>query len=527
MAQVEICDNALDDDGDGFIDLNDSDCLCGGVLTLSDTGLVSNFSMEHTTGCITEKWAYMNPLPIDDWPVPSDPGNNGSTDWFDANCGAPLYGGLDDAIASHADAINQPILGDVFQGAQVTDDWREYMSFNLHSPALAGVEHCFNFWLAETANTDYLEGDCEMDPFTPYPMQLFGSNAVNADGSHLGGWAMGTTCPTGYEKLGAPYVNSGSTDEVWDNHCFCFTPTVDINSMYFGMDCEEIPGYNGYPDKACTLYQLFDNFVISADISCTGVSFAATVGVEGGGQSSIDAGNAQKPCSGAFALEGITDTMDCPYQWYLEDIAIVGQSGTSVKNFPHVLDVEALVNAGSLSPADGIGQYTFRVDCGIDGATCDDFTVTTAGPSLSEEFAVRPVCNGQCDGIIQVNSYGGNPNYTIDWTSDIGGSGSVVGVAGDVTFDPLCPAIYDMTITDALLCTGVLVVDLAATAPVLLENPTVNPETCTTDCDGSIDITATGGTYTPSYSPVVEYGDVDKIKAGEEEWFEVWFDPAA
>ena len=47
-ALVEICDNAIDDDGDGLIDLNDSDCNCPEVEPIS---LIPNPSFEDQECC--------------------------------------------------------------------------------------------------------------------------------------------------------------------------------------------------------------------------------------------------------------------------------------------------------------------------------------------------------------------------------------------------------------------------------------------------------------------------------------------
>jgi len=48
LAGQEICDNGIDDDGDGLVDLNDDDCACP-VLILS--GLIPNPSFEDMTCC--------------------------------------------------------------------------------------------------------------------------------------------------------------------------------------------------------------------------------------------------------------------------------------------------------------------------------------------------------------------------------------------------------------------------------------------------------------------------------------------
>ncbi|MEM1122191.1 MAG: hypothetical protein AAGJ18_17225, partial [Bacteroidota bacterium] len=48
LAQVEVCDNAKDDDGDGLIDLNDEDCQCSISEPIS---LIPNPSFEDQTCC--------------------------------------------------------------------------------------------------------------------------------------------------------------------------------------------------------------------------------------------------------------------------------------------------------------------------------------------------------------------------------------------------------------------------------------------------------------------------------------------
>jgi len=47
-AQIEICDNAFDDDGDGMIDLNDEDCFCQFQMPES---LIPNPSFEELDCC--------------------------------------------------------------------------------------------------------------------------------------------------------------------------------------------------------------------------------------------------------------------------------------------------------------------------------------------------------------------------------------------------------------------------------------------------------------------------------------------
>lgn len=47
----EICDNAIDDDGDGLIDLNDPECECGDFLLGEFSSLIPNPDFEDTECC--------------------------------------------------------------------------------------------------------------------------------------------------------------------------------------------------------------------------------------------------------------------------------------------------------------------------------------------------------------------------------------------------------------------------------------------------------------------------------------------
>jgi len=49
-AQIEICNNSIDDDGDGLIDIQDSDCDCDQILP---SGLIPNESFEIMECCPT------------------------------------------------------------------------------------------------------------------------------------------------------------------------------------------------------------------------------------------------------------------------------------------------------------------------------------------------------------------------------------------------------------------------------------------------------------------------------------------
>jgi hypothetical protein len=52
FGQVEICDNGIDDNGNGLIDLNDPFCTCSGISFSGDlTELIPNPSFEEMDCC--------------------------------------------------------------------------------------------------------------------------------------------------------------------------------------------------------------------------------------------------------------------------------------------------------------------------------------------------------------------------------------------------------------------------------------------------------------------------------------------
>jgi hypothetical protein len=81
----EICDNGLDDDGDSFVDLNDTECDCEGIEGFST--LIPNPSFDDTVCC---------PYSIEldcavDWIQASD----GSTADYYHECGPDFWLGIE------------------------------------------------------------------------------------------------------------------------------------------------------------------------------------------------------------------------------------------------------------------------------------------------------------------------------------------------------------------------------------------------------------------------------------------------
>ncbi len=141
----------------------------------------------------------------------------------------------------------------------------------------------------------------------------------------------------------------------------------------------------------------------------------------------------------------------------------------------------------------GVGLY-FVTITDADGCTAEfgPIPVTDGNLLLSitsslDEFNGNGVsCFGNCDGFIEIEVFGGEAPYNIEWNDGDG-----------FELNPLCAGTYEYTITDA----GDLVEEgsITLTEPEEIEVDIVNRE-CSEDNDGSIEVEGVGGSSPYEYS---------------------------
>ncbi|MCX6268225.1 MAG: SprB repeat-containing protein, partial [Bacteroidetes bacterium] len=175
-------------------------------------------------------------------------------------------------------------------------------------------------------------------------------------------------------------------------------------------------------------------------------------------------------------------------------------------------------NAGSngainITPAGGTAPYTFVWNDAAASTTqnisglplgCYSVTVTdshnctgfgsfcvTEPSALSVTHSMtKTLCNGSCDGMIDITVTGGTAPYYYIW--DNATLSTTTNASG------LCAATYTVTITDALGCK--LVAGWPVTSPdAIVINGLPVPASCNTYADGSINLTIAGGTGAYSY----------------------------
>jgi len=141
----------------------------------------------------------------------------------------------------------------------------------------------------------------------------------------------------------------------------------------------------------------------------------------------------------------------------------------------------------------GVGLYFVTVtdanDCSAEFGPIPitDGSLLLSITSSIEEFNGNGVsCFGNCDGFIEIEVFGGEPPYSIEWNDGNG-----------FELNPLCAGTYEYTITDAddLVEEG----SIELTEPEEIEVDIVNLE-CSENNDGSIELEGVGGSAPYEYS---------------------------
>ncbi len=101
---------------------------------------------------------------------------------------------------------------------------------------------------------------------------------------------------------------------------------------------------------------------------------------------------------------------------------------------------------------------------------------------------INPLCNGQCNGFIEVSGIGGYPPYSYSW--DNGSNSNII--------SNLCEGSYTVTVTDDSLCKRWLTIDLINPQPLQDSIIVLQPISCFGLCNGSVAVYPYGGT--PPYA---------------------------
>jgi gliding motility-associated-like protein len=296
----EICDNGIDDDNDGLIDLNDTtDCVCA-VVTWAEDSLVSppsmapNSNFEDTLCCP----AYFSQL-------------NCATGWVQATSATSDF--------LHTCSYYPPNLplppsgsGGVV-GAIVMPGYLEYVGSCLNAPMLAGTQYTLEIQIACEAVDNWL-GPCVPTQYSDLDMTIYGNASCGTMPISTSG------CPTSADPSWIILdATSYTPDSLWSSLSFTFTPTVDMNAIIIGAPCGTIPP--DYGANGCLPYFIMDDLILNTTAS---FGYSLSVDETGGfGDSTI-------------VLAGSSDTLAGTFQWFLDGVAIPGETDTVISLMPYI-----------------------------------------------------------------------------------------------------------------------------------------------------------------------------------------------
>ena len=268
----EICDNAIDDDGDGLVDLNDDECGCSYLIDLS---LIPNPSFEESLCCPFEESMLACAT---SWTQASA----ATSDYFNfCDYTTPIIGGALPAAAPIPGGGSGFIGLYNFLGA-----YREYAGACTSGPLLAGVSYTLNF------HTAYAFGDVDF-----LDLQFYGSpNCGDLP------W-FGIGCPEGiggWELLASELVEY-TMDGEWISVTITFTPATNMNAIAFGASCSDLWGTDAS-------YFYFDELIL--------------VETEISGEITSSGGW----CSGDLELTAVSDFLAGTWQWYKDGVTLVGET---------------------------------------------------------------------------------------------------------------------------------------------------------------------------------------------------------
>ncbi len=374
----EICDNGIDDNGDGFIDLNDTLCDCGSFIdTIAPTSLIPNPSFELMTACPT---TFSELSLATGWQQASD----ATSDYFNT-CGY-----------SFPSLLQVPTLlpfpdGNGLAGAFATQDYKEYIGACLTNTMTAGTSYTFQFTAGMYGTSPDVESVCDISTLPPLPLAIFGApNCSNIP-------FLGFDCPP------APFVELGSFQLMPDSQyhlvTITFTPTFDVNVLLIGSSCNLPVGYPTTFD-ACFPYFIVDNLIVNASSAFESFSLDTTGSL----------------CENNLVIQSPTFATNGTYQWYENGIAIVGQTDT-------VLAISTL----------GLNEGTYQLMYSdTSGCVTGEITIL---PKIVPVISVNndSICAGASTNLTAVGA------NTYSWSPTIGLSSST---ASTVIANPLTSTSY-------------------------------------------------------------------------------------
>lgn len=425
----EICNNGIDDDGDGLIDLLDDECLCPNqpITYIED--------FENYLTCPTSP-TQCGELGFSSGGYGSldSPWQFGSVNDF-ANCNSPEYfntcGYLGSSDSPPTIPSGDGYIGMLSYGGFI--GFGESIGRCMPCSFVAGQTYDISFY------TGFGTGTASFNSTSPVEMAIYGSTNCadlpmpSADCPLVYGWTEIAT----FTVEGAPGTWTLTSDS--------FTPDDDFQAIIFTKSCDFVGASSEDPE-----YHYMDRLEISGLFAGDGCALAE---IEQNGD-----------CQSGYGLQALPEGT-FQYQWYLDGIAI--ENATTSMYTPN---------------PDVAGNYQVRVTSLLgECAVSEPFTPIFDLESLDADFvATEPNCFQEATGSIEVSVNSIYEPFAFEWNT-----GATEGVLNELTAGS-----YSATIEDSQGCFGSFNVVLTDPDPIALSGLTQNAVACT---EGSIEVSASGG----------------------------------
>ncbi|MDX1683973.1 MAG: gliding motility-associated C-terminal domain-containing protein [Saprospiraceae bacterium] len=366
IAVPEICDNGVDDDLDGLIDLNDTvDCFCIGIsdTLYTPTSLIPNPSFEDTL-CCPNKLAQLDC----------------AADWIQASWATSDYYHTC-GFVSDVDRGDPPMplpSGDAFVGfLDVTEvfgigSYKEYVGACLTTPMTPGQEYTLEFYLGfGRAGRNYVAK-------SPFNVVLYGSNscAELPFGDNLFAQCP-SILPTWFE-IGEVTL-TGSNE--WVKGKLVFQAPSMVEAVAIGPGC-----IRAIKDS----YYFLDDLILNESDEFDAVKIDLNGDI----------------CDGFITLK-THDINTLDYQWYRNGVALAGQDSPDIRvsrqdTGSYQVRVSDGVNCELSEPFE---YYPLIYTRTIDTFICQGGSIMLEGQRIRSEYHNSfsyPSVN-YCDSIIEVN----------------------------------------------------------------------------------------------------------------------------
>jgi hypothetical protein len=350
----ENCLNGIDDNNDGFIDLNDPLCNCSISQTQS---IIPNHSFENYSSLPT----YFSQLNL---ATPWQQATNATTDYY--NTAGYLVTGLSALLVPFPDGAG--VVGTFYE-----NNWKEYLGSSLLNPMIAGTNYQLKFNIAAITILEISAYNITNLPnLGPVNVTIYGKsgsatfplNTVNDPVSLDPSWVV----------LGQASYNPVTS---WGELTINFTPTFNVNTIMIGAPINlpsTYPDYIPFNYSSYRPYMIYDNLRLSTTIS-TGASITSS-------------GNF---CENNLVLSATPIQPGFNYQWYFNGVAIAGATNSSY-NVPYSVN--------------NLGNYNVRIYQNNVCANSPIFNINAniITPSFTP---IAPICSGGTLNALPITSNNG------------------------------------------------------------------------------------------------------------------------